>query len=81
MTKIGIQRSSENKNPKTFLPKNKIRAIGTVTASVHKTPAVTAACLPETSCTAFDFAIRRDTVTGIPLDATVKNTEKTVRHI
>ena len=55
--------------------------MGMVIAKVQITPAVTAACLPEISFLALDFAIRRETVTGTPLDATVKNTENTVRQI
>ena len=79
--KISRQRSSENKNPKAFRPKNRIIAIGIVTARVHKMPAVTAECFPRVSLTAPLFAMRRDTVTGIPLEAAVKNTAKTVRQI
>ncbi len=73
--------SSENRKPNAFRPKKSISATGIVTASVQTIPAVTAACLPRTSFCAALFAISRDTVTGTPLEAAVRNTAKTVRQI
>ena len=81
MEKMGMHLLSENRNPNIFLPKKSIRAMGTVTISVHIIPAVTAECFPLKSPLALLFAISLETVTGMPLDAAVRNTAKTVRHI
>ena len=81
MTNISMLSPSGKRNDSISRPKNNIIAAGTVNSSVPATPAETTACLPAKVPVALCFAIIRDTVTGIPLDAIVKNTEKTERHI
>ena len=73
--------SSGKRNDSKFRPKNIIIAAGIVNISVLTTPAVTTACLPAVVPVALCLAIMRETVTGIPLDAAVRNTENTERQI
>ena len=81
MRKISMHLSSEKRKPSAFLPNTRIIAIGIVNISVATTPAVTAECFPRSSFTAPLFAMRRETVTGMPLEAAVRNTAKTDRQI
>ena len=81
MMKIFRLSSSGKRNAKRLRPKKIIIAAGTVKISVLTTPAVTTACLPAAVPVALCLAIMRETVTGMPLDAAVRNTENTERHI
>ena len=73
--------SSVKRKPSAPRAIKSIIAIGMVNISVATTPAVTAALEPFIFPVAPFFAISLDTVTGIPLEAAVKNTAKTERQI